>query len=246
MENPKKELQDYLFRLIVNFIYVRSLLKQITLFLDWLKTNGEMGIKGCSHFFSLFFYTSKRTLCLDTYKLISFREKRSIYDWLVKAKESHSSLLPSEYVGWSDDLKSDRKVLSKKEYVELIDSQIEELNSHEIIAETLTALRDGGFAHAEKKYFSNPRQLEIDYPLNWIEIEALYTTIEKILRKHHSLILNSDMSMELVTGSDIDTVLKRSRGFDRFWKNKEINKMNLKKYVFLQDEYHEEDIYLKK
>jgi len=243
MTDPKTEIQEYLNRLILNFIYVRSLNKQITLFLNWLKTNGDDGIKGCSHFFSLFFYSSKRTLCIDTYKLVSKREKRGIFDLLNKAKSSYNSLAPSEYIGWSEELQSERRFLKKKEYIELIDTHVEELNSHETIIETLTNLRDGGFAHSDIKYFRNPKQLEIDYPLNWAEIESLYNTLAKILKKHHSLINHSDMSMELVAGSDIDTILNRSRGFERFWQNKELKRLSIKKYVFLRDDYDENDIF---
>lgn len=245
MIEPKVEIQEYLDRLIRDFIYLKSLYRQIVLFLDWLKTNGDEGIKHSSHFFYLFFYSSKRTVSLNTYKLVSNREKRGINDWLTKARENYKALLPSVYIGWSDELQSERKVISEKEYREIIDEHFSMLAEHEKIINNLTALRDKGFAHSDKKYFSDPSLLEKDYPINWIELESLYKTIAVVLRKHHSFINHSDISMELVTGSDIDTILNRSRGFERFWRNKELNKLLIKKYVFLRDEYDEEDIYLK-
>ena len=245
MTEPRKELQEYLERLIQDFIYLKSLYKQISLFLDWLKINGEEGIKHSSHFFYLFFYSSKRTVCLNTYKFVSTREKRGIYDWLDKAKGNYKALSPSVYEGWSEELQSERRIISENDFHEVITTHISLLNEHEKIIENITALRDKGFAHSDKKYFKNPSLLENDYPINWDELESLYNTIALILRKHHSLINHSDMSTELVTGSDIDTILNRSRGFERFWRNKELNKLSIKKYIFLRDDYDEEDIFLK-
>ena len=245
MENPEKQLKEYLERLVYNFIYLRSLYKQISLFLEWLESNGDDGIKHSSHFFSLFFYSAKRTVCLDTYKLVSIREKISIFDWLNKAQEHFSSLDPSEYVGWSDERQSERKSLTEEEYHKIIHDHIDELNEHEEIIKNLTSIRDKGFTHTEKKYFKKPELLERDYPIDWNLLENLFSTISKILRKHYSLINNSDMSMELVSGSDIDTILNRSRGFERFWRNKNLNELGLKKFVFLRDDYDEDNIYLK-
>lgn len=245
MQNPEKELKEYLSRLVYNFIYLRSLYKQISLYLDWRKSKGGEGIQHSSHFFNLFFYSAKRTLCLDTYKLVSSREKRGIYDWLSKAEEHFKSLSPSIYVGWSEERQSERKTLNKEEYQEIIHQQIDELNQHQKVIDNITAMRDKGFAHTESKYFKNPDLLERDYPIDWELLENLFSTISKVLRKHYSLINNSDMSMELVSGSDIDTILHRSRGFERFWRNKNLNELGLKKYVFLRDDYDEDNIYLK-
>lgn len=244
MQNPEKELKEYLGRLVQNFIYLKSLYKQISLYLDWRKSKGLEGIEHSSHFFNLFFYSAKRTLCLDTYKLISTRESRGILDWLNKAEIHFNSLNPSIYVGWSEKRKSERRSLTKKEYQEIIHQQIDELNHHQEVIDNITAMRDKGFTHTEPKYFNNPDLLEHDYPINWELLENLFLTISQVLRKHYSLINNSDMSMELVTGSDIDTIINRSRGFERIWRNKKLNELGLKKYVFLRDDYDEDNIYL--
>ena len=57
--------------------------------------------------------------------------------------------------------------------------------------------------------------------------------------------LESDMSMELSSAYDIDSVLKLTRAFDRLWKNKRLNDIGLKKYIFKSDNYDPDDIFLK-
>jgi hypothetical protein len=246
MNNPEKELKDYLKRLVHNFIYLKSLLHQINLFIEWRKNNEEEEVKAGAHFYSLVLYSFKRVIVLETYKLLSEREieDRTLIDWLNKAKIHFSSLKPSRFGRPSPGEPLQYIPLKKREYVELVDIHLNNVNEFKDLICNLHNLRDKNFAHSDKQYFDNPDKIDLDFPVSWDELNELFDCVTNILREHYSLIFNSDMDMHLHSAYDISTVLRSSRAFERFWKNKKLNELRIKKYVFKREDYNPDDIFL--
>lgn len=246
MKNPEKELKDYLKRLVHNFIYLKSLLHQINLFIEWRKNNEEGEIKTGAHFYSLVLYSFKRVIVLETYKFLSERdiEDRTLIDWLNKAKIHFSSLKPSRFGRPSPRESLQNIYLKKVEYVALVDAHLNNINEFKDLINNLYSLRDKNFAHSDKQYFDDPNKIDIDFPVSWDELNELFDCIANILREHYSLIFDSDMDMHLRSAYDIDSVLRSSRAFERVWKNKKLNELRLKKFIFKRDDYDPDDIFL--
>lgn len=244
MTNPEEELKDYLKRLVHNFIYLKSLLHQINLFIDWRKNNEEEEVKAGAHFYSLVLYSFKRVIVLESYKILSKREERTLIDWLEKAKVYFSSLKPSRYGRPSQREPLQDIYLSKDEYHDLVDTHLSYINAFEELIENLHSLRDKNFAHSDKQYFDDPDKINLDFPVSWNELTELFDCVANILREHHSLIFDSDMDMHLHSAYDINSVLKSSRAFKRVWNNKKLSEIGLNKKVFNKDDYDPDDIFL--
>lgn len=240
MEKPKQQLQAYLDRIKFNIIYLNSILKQVNMIYDWIDQNNHESVKAGDHFYGTFIYTSKRILTIELCKLLLDREDRSLTDWLSKAHTHAKSLKPIKKVTFEGD-----KVLyDVEEYREVIDKHKDELDSHSSTVKNLNKLRDQGFAHSDKKYFENPKQLNIDYEVTWSEFNNLFQTINKIIREHHNSIFGTDISLELVTTGHVDNVLKHTRASKRLHKNEKLREMRLKIYSFFIDDYDPDDIFL--
>lgn len=244
MKNPEKYIKEYLQRLTFDFIYLKSIFKDFRSFHEWIKHNGFKDLKGSDHFFSMYIYSNKRILCIDTCKLVSNIDRKNINDFLTRAFEAYSKISPSVYDPKNTTGSSDRRVISKVEYGKLIIKQRSELSKHNNTIQTLLKLRNKAYAHNDPRYFINRKSAEESFPMNFDELESLYVSVAEILRKHHSMIFESDMDMELHALGRVTEVIKRLRAFRRFRENKKLIELGIKNHVFLNDDYDAEDIFL--
>jgi hypothetical protein len=243
MKNPEENLKVYLKTLVHNLIYLNSILDQVNEFYSWLSDNGEKAIHEGGWFYKVSLYSFKRILTIEACKLLLDREERSLIDWLNKAHEHAGSLNPTEYKprqGYKNDLRR----LSVEEFRSIIDEQRERLDINNELILNMKNLRDKGFAHGDKEYFENPEKLETDFLITWDEFNEIYSLMSSIVKKHYSLLFNSDMDMHLTAYGSIKNVLMHTRAFQRIWNNRTLIDMDLKLYAFKSDDYDPDDIFI--
>ena len=238
MENPNKQLKEYLEKLIFKVLHISSLYKQIVIISQWETPDRTIALKIGSNFFELTLFSFRRTIIIELCKLLAKREDKSLIDWLLKVKENVKSLEPSIYAPRIDNTTSTRKRLKPKKYIEIIDEHLNEINKHDKLIQTLISRRDKDIAHSDSTFFNNPQKLHLLFPLNDLDIGPLLDTISEILRKHHSLLLHADITMEINSVHDVDTVLKNIRAFDRVWHDKRLTRdFGIRVCEYLQDNY---------
>jgi hypothetical protein len=237
MKNPKKDLSDYLEKLIFRCLHIDSLNRQIKQILQWETPERIETLNMFSHFFGLSLYTFSRTVLMDLYKLVSDNEEKSIIDWLKKAKEHCSKLDVSRYDPNSSS-RSNRKPLTNEEYIKIIDNHLAMINKHSTIIQNIKGRRDTVIAHTDRAFFNDPQKMLKRFPLSDIDIDTLLNSIKEILREHHVLLLHADLTMEVAALSDAESVLKNVRAFRRVWLDKRITRdCKIRVVEYLQDEY---------
>jgi len=241
MENPDKQFKEYLERLIFKVLHIHSLHKQILLISQWDTPERIIALQIGLYFFELTLFSFRRTVIIELCKLLAKREEKSLFDFLIKLKENVKSLEPSIYAPSTfDSTTRERQILKPEVYIEIINKHIEGINAHDKLIKTLISRRDKDIAHSDSTYFNNPHKLHLLFPLNDLEISPLLDTISEILRKHHSLLLHSDMTIEVHSVHNVDTVLKNIRAFDRVWHDKRLTRdCGIRVCEYLQDNYEE-------
>lgn len=243
MQNPNIQLKEYLRSLTKIFIMSNTTLIQVNKLLKWYREKEPEAIDTGLLFYKFSLESFRRILTIETCKLLSKQEQKSLIDWLNQANIHASSLEPS-CVEKSQDHNIKLRKLLPEEYRNIINSHSDSIAKHQTIIENLKALRDKGFAHSDTKYFDNDVKLERDYPVTWDDFNSLYNTIGVILREHYGLLFNSDIDMELYGRGDIDNILTQCRAFSRVWNNNKLFKMNMNFDAFKQDNYDPNDIFL--
>ncbi|MHB2154386.1 AbiU2 domain-containing protein [Calditrichota bacterium GD2] len=223
MENPEKQLKEYLEKLIFRFIYIHSLHKQVLLILEWERPDRIIALQIGSYFFELTLFSFRRTIILELCKLLSEREDKSLLDWLKKAKKNAKALKPSVY---SPGIKTSdsRRILKPYEYIEIIEKQISNIHKYDSIIQTLITRRDKDIAHSDRTYFNEPKKLHDLFPISDLDISSLLNTISEILRRHYSLLFHADITLDVSSTSNVDTVLTYIRAFDRVWHDKRLTR----------------------
>lgn len=233
MTNPKEELRDYLKKLILRLLYVKGLSKQLNLLKEWETPTRITALEIGSYFFKLVGFSFYRTLLIELCMLIDDREKRCIVDWLEKAKEHARAIEPSIY----NSDKEQRVALNVEEYQQIICEQQELINSKKEIIEKIKGLRDSTLAHSDAKYFNNPEEVYIKFPLSNDDIDIIIETATDILRMQHVYLLKSDLDIQVHAASNIDRVLCYLRAFDRVWRDERTK--SLYPYLYKLDNYEE-------
>ena len=238
MRDPKNQMKEYLKKIIFRFLHIRSLYNQIKIIYSWNTPNRICALQTGSYFYNLALYSFNRTIVLELYKLTSKSEDKSLFDWLDKAKTHVKSLEPSNY----SPKKGTREILDSNKYKSLIDDQIEEINNHRSTIDTLKIRRDKDIAHSDSTYFNNPEKLSAMFPLNNIDIEKLMETISSILQKQHTLIFHSDLTMNISSSHNVDTILISTRAFNRVWKDKHLTRdLGVQVHKYRKDDYDERE-----
>lgn len=239
MEDPKKQMNEYLEKIIFRYLYIHSLNQQVRLIEEWESQGRKEALNIGSHFFGLVMYSFRRTIILELFKLASNREEKSILDWLNKAKENAGALDPSKHNRNSDDRRS-RIPLEADEYINLIKNHLHKLKRHSSTIQSLKGRRDKLIAHIDRAIFNNPQKLIKKYPLSGLDINALMDTISEILCEHHILLLHADVRIEISASSDVDQILKYVRAFARVRKDKKVtHDYGIRVYKYLGDDYEE-------
>ena len=230
MTNPKKELGEYLKKLVQKFSYIKAYYKQLTIISDWGKPERYVAIEKGSFFFFLVNSSFYNTIFLELFKLISKKEDRNIIDWLNKAGENFK-LLDLKQINASGKYES----VDSHEFHTLIKMHNNKLLDIESTIIILQTRRDKYIAHSDKKYFDNPEKLIKDFPLSKDDISNLIDTINNILHKHYSLLFQTDIDMSIHSSSNVDSILQYVFAFDKMWHDKELIKTGFRFIDYLID-----------
>lgn len=180
MQNPKKEIPEYLDKLKKAFLYLSTYQTQLDQIFEWNRNNPrEPYLSG--QFMEISIFNLQTMIMLETYKLAAENEQVSVRELLKHSRTHYSQLEPSIYDRRSEN---QRNILSRKEYEEIIDRNIEDLSAHSETIDNLKGIRDKSIAHADKKYFQDSEKLYADYPLNWKSVTDLVECLKNILKKH--------------------------------------------------------------
>jgi hypothetical protein len=117
MSNPKEDIKDYLKKLIRQFIFIKSLDKQLKLISEWESPQRIIALNIGSHFFRLVTYSFNRTIMIELYKLFPDKEQKSILDFLDYAQKYSDVIEPSRFSPESQA----REKANQEEYLKVID-----------------------------------------------------------------------------------------------------------------------------
>jgi len=233
MSEPKEGVRTYLNKLIRQFLFVKSLDKQLKLISEWETPQRFVALNIGSHFFRLVTYSFNRTILIELCKLFSDKEQKSIVDFLNIVKKHSRVIGPSRFNPESQN----REETMQEDYLNVIDDHIKLIESKQEIISNLKAHRDKILTHSDAKYFDDLEKLYEKYPLEASEVDELITTAKNILECHHVYLLESDLKIEVNSTSDVDTVLWHTRAFKRVWEDKRAT--SLYPYLYKLDDYEE-------
>ncbi len=233
MTNPKEELREYLKKLIYRLLYVKGLNKQLKLLKEWETPNRIIVLEIGSYFFRLVGFSFNRTLLIELCLLLDSRERKCIVDWLDKAKEYTKVLEPSIY----NSDKGQRDILNAESYYKILVEQQKLIESKKEIIANIKGRHDTSLAHSDSKYFTNPDDTYVKFPLSNEDIESLIETASEILRMQHVYLFESDLDIQVHATSNIDTILWHTRAFKRVWHDKRAK--SLYPYLYKLDDYED-------
>lgn len=233
MGEPKEDIRDYLKKLIRQFLFIKSLDKQLKLISEWESPQRIVALNIGSHFFRLVTYSFNRTIMIELCKLFSDKEQKSLVDFLVYAQKHSAVIEPSRFNPESET----REPKSQEKYLKVIDGHIKLIESKQEIITNLKGHRDKLLAHSDANYFDDLEKLYEKYPLESNEVDDLISTAKDILESHHVYLLESHLEIEVHSTSDVDTILWHTRGFKRVWEDKRAT--SLYPNLYKLDDYEE-------
>ena len=233
MQDPKNEIRDYLNKLIHRLLYVKGLNKQLKLLREWETPNRIIALEIGSYFFRLVGFSFYRTLLIELCMLLDDREEKCIVDFLAKAKEHAKAIEPKRF----NVTKYKREVVNFQEYQKIIEEHQKLINSKNDIIKNVRGRRDSSLAHSDAKFFNNPDDTYIKYPLSDENIDELIELSTEILRTQHLYLMDSDLDIQVYATSNIDTILWHTRGFNRVWFDKRATELHPGLYKL--DDYEE-------
>jgi len=233
MQNPKNEIRVYLNKLIQRLLFIKGLNKQLKLLREWETPNRIIALEIGSYFFRLVGFSFYRTLLIELCMLLDDREKKSILDFLVKAKEHSKAIQPKRF----SVTKFKREPVNFQEYQRIIEEHQKLLNSKDDIIKNVIGRRDTSLAHSDAKFFNNPDDTYVKYPLSDENIDELIDLSTEILRTQHLYLMDADLDIQVYATSNIDTILWHTRGFNRVWFDKRATELNPGLYKL--DDYEE-------
>src|SRR5882724_729376 len=97
MKNPKTQLREYLNILFHRFLNTKSLYQELMRIYEWKTPKRFEAYSLGAYSFELAEYSLLRTVLVEMSALLSKYEKRSLVDWLKKARGHAASLEPTCY-----------------------------------------------------------------------------------------------------------------------------------------------------
>lgn len=234
MEDPSKQLREYLEKLIFRFLYVKSLDRQLKIIKEWETPNRAEALNIGAYFFKLVIYSFARTILIELCKLVSEKEDKSLVDWLKKAKEHAASIDSTRHnPNYSE---TEREPIKPEEYVTIIEGQESQLAGQREVIDRIKTQRDKILAHSDAKYFNNPQEFYEQYPLSTEDIDGLMETVSDILSEQHLYLFQSDLlDMDISSASKVDVVLRFARAFSRARKDRELIGKGFRSVDYLYD-----------
>lgn len=241
MQNPKKEIPEYLDKLKKAFLYLSTYQTQLDQIFEWNRNNPrEPYLSG--QFMEISIFNLQTMIMLETYKLAAEKEQISVRELLKHCSTHYTQIEPSVY---DREAENQRRVLSKEEYETIINQNIEELKTHNETINNLKAIRDKSIAHADKNYFQDSDRLYTDFPLRWENVTNLMECLKSILKKHISLIQHVDSDLDRIYGTyDAKGMLTSLRGFNRFLGNRKLRKAGVWFAAFKRDDYNPDIVFM--
>lgn len=233
MENPKEELRQYLNKLIHRLLYVKGLDNQLKLLKEWETPRRIEAIEIGSYFFRLVGFSFYRTILIELCLLLDSREDKSIIDWLEKAKEHAKAIEPTIYN--TDNER--REIIDPEAYQKIITEHQNLIEEKKDIIKNIKSRRDTSLVHSDARYFNNPDDIYVNFPLSTDELQSVIETARHILRMQHVYLFESDLDIQVLATSNIDTILWHSRAFKRVWFDKRAT--SLYPYLYKLDDYEE-------
>lgn len=241
MQNPKREIPEYLDKLKKAFLYLTTYQTQLDQIFEWNRNNpGEPYLS--DQFMEISIFNLQTMIMLETYKLAAEKEQISVRELLKHCQTHYSQIEPSVY---DREAENQRRILSKEEYEDIITKNIEALDAHNETIDHLKAIRDKSIAHADKKYFQDSDRLYADFPLKWKKLIALIECLKSILKDHIVLIQHADSDLDRIYGTyDAKGILTSLRGFERFWVNRKLRDAGVWFAAFKRDEYNPDIVFM--
>ena len=212
MTNPKVELREYLNKLIKRFLFISEMKEESENMTAWMtRPDGINALQEGASFFNLVQRSFDQTLLIELCKFIDEDEDKSLLDFLNKAKECAKPLEPTRYN--LEEMK--HEIISERSFCDIIDKQLEKVETHSKIIKNLKARRHKVLAHSDASFFNNPNNHYEKYPLLVDDINQLIETLETILNEQGVYLLKSDIDMKIKTTMGIDRVLEFMRAYYR-------------------------------
>lgn len=231
------KLKHFMDRLKNSVLHANTIMHQIDLYNDFKikDPKNEADIQGL--FFGYVRFCFWRVLVLEVYKLVWPNEEMNLRKFLDEFYKNYAEVDPRKY---------NDEIVTIDEYKQVVKSHSKALKSIEDVQNKIQILRNGIIAHAYEDTFFEQDELLIQNEVSFEELKEVLLLVTEIVKYHYALLTNSDMDLNKIhSPHNIDLYLKRSLGFQRFWKNKQLNRQRMKKYLFLSpgSEYDEDDIF---
>lgn len=233
MQDPKSEIRLYLDKLIHRLLHIKGINKQLKILKDWETPERIIALEIGSYFFKLVGFSFYRTLLIELCLLLDDREEKCIVDFLKKAKVHAKEIDPKKF----NITTYKRELVGYQEYQNKVEEHQELLISRNDIIKNIKGRRDTSLAHSDAKFFNNPNDIYIKYPLSDDNIDELIELATEILRTQHLYLMDSDLDIQVHATSNIDTILWHIRAFNRVWHDKRAK--DLFPYIYKVDDYEE-------
>ena len=237
MKNPHDALRSYFEKLIYRYLNINSLREQLNSISEWTADakspdNIETFNLG-HHFFQHATYSVSRIVLVELSMFLSKNEDRSLVDWLCNAKEHAASMKPTHY----NAILSRQEPVKPEKYRAVIDDHLALLRAKEDVIDRIKAHRDKKIAHMDRKYFDDTESIERDYPLSEPEIDDLMECVSCILREHHNCLIEADVTLEVQSVHNVETLLRSARAWLRLRRDPNFFKRGFRPVDYERDEY---------
>lgn len=239
MNNPKEKLRKYLDQLVHKFLNIKSLFSELNRIILWSSPEREEALNHGLHFFQLATYSMTRIYLVELAAMLSDREERSLIDWLQNACVHAKDLGPSRYNPSDTD---NREIIKPHEYRDIIEKNLIRLDSYNDLTERIKTWRDKSITHFDKTFFDNPSLIYKKYQINNCEINKLIECISEILHEHYSYIFHADSRMEIISSTNIDSILMYVQAFQMARKDKKLIKSGFIPANYLDNSAQQSDL----
>lgn len=237
MSDSNAELREYFDKLVHRFLNIKSMRQQLKSVLAWTSPARIDALNLGRYFFQLATYCLSRIVLVELSALLSHKEKRSLFHWLERARESAAELKPTRYN--PHQTRGDREPISVEDFRTMTDGHIAQLEARKDTITRIKGRRDKAIVHLDRKYFDDPQALSRDYPVTDNDLDDLIELVGSILRKHHSCLFGSDIVMEVKSAYTIDAVLEYTRAFMRARQDFDLIKTGFRPELYLREDYEQ-------
>ena len=233
MKNPNDKLREYLYKLIHRYRNIKSLDQQLKSIYEWNTPARFEALNLGAHFFWVAHYSLSRIIFVELSMFLSETEAKSLRDWLNKAKKHAASMNPTRF----NKTEREYELIKPEKYRCIIDCQVAQLQTRQDVIERIRTHRDKAIVHLDKKYFNDPKALDIDCPLSAGDIDDLMEVVSRILREHYSYLFKASMSMEVGSVQNVDTVLQYVRAWIRAQRDSNLIEKGFKPVEYMREDY---------